>query len=190
MNAEYIIGNNNLGTNPFKGYIDDIRFINKVSSDSDVDNIYNDITTYVDPYTILALGKLEMNQNKIPMFNNTTQATTIDFLDESNLESDSQFGVPTQHSVKTYVDTTASNLLVELEIKEGEISNFQLYGEITDQNLQLPFNSNIFRTILNVNKDLDSGILKISSKGLMKLEFTKEDTSCKYYLVRKESTNF
>ena len=67
---------------------------------------------------------------------------------------------------------------------------YQLYGEIIDQNLQLPFNSNIFITILNVNKDLDSGILKISSKGLMKLEFTKEDTSCKYYLVRKESTNF
>jgi hypothetical protein len=67
---------------------------------------------------------------------------------------------------------------------------YQLYGEILDQNLQLPFNSNIFKTILNVNKDLDSGSLKISSKGLMKLEFISGDTSCEYYLVRKESTNF
>jgi len=67
---------------------------------------------------------------------------------------------------------------------------YQLYGEILDQNLQLPFNSNIFKTILNVNKDLDSGSLKISSKGLMKLEFTSGDTSCEYFLVRKESTNF
>jgi len=67
---------------------------------------------------------------------------------------------------------------------------YQLYGEILDQNLQLPFNSNIFKTILNVNKDLDSGSLKISSKGLMKLEFTSGDTLCEYFLVRKESTNF
>ena len=67
---------------------------------------------------------------------------------------------------------------------------YQLYGDITDQNLKLPFNSNIFRTILNVNKDLDSGVLRISSKGLMKLEFTSGDTTCEYYLVRKESTNF
>lgn len=67
---------------------------------------------------------------------------------------------------------------------------YQLYGEINDSNIKLPFNSNIFKTILNVNKDLDSGTLKISSKGLMKLEFTSNDTKCKYYLVRKESTNF
>ena len=67
---------------------------------------------------------------------------------------------------------------------------YQLYGEINDSNIKLPFNSNIFKTILNINKDLDSGTLKISSKGLMKLEFTSNDTKCKYYLVRKESTNF
>jgi len=67
---------------------------------------------------------------------------------------------------------------------------YQLYGEIKDQNIKLPFNSNLFKTILNVNKDLDSGILKISNKGLMKLEFTAGDTVCEYYLVRKESTKF
>ena len=67
---------------------------------------------------------------------------------------------------------------------------YQLYGEINNTDIKLPFNSNIFRTILNVNKDLDSGTLKISSKGLMKLDFVTGDTSCEYYLVRKESTNF
>jgi len=67
---------------------------------------------------------------------------------------------------------------------------YQLYGEINNTDIKLPFNSNIFRTILNVNKDLDSGTLKISSKGLMKLDFVNGDTSCEYYLVRKESTNF
>ena len=67
---------------------------------------------------------------------------------------------------------------------------YQLYGDIKDQNIKIPFNSNIFKTILNVNNDLDSGTLKISSKGLMKLNFTSGDTICEYYLVRKESTNF
>ena len=67
---------------------------------------------------------------------------------------------------------------------------YQLYGDIKDQNIKIPFNSNIFKTILNVNKDLDSGTLKISSKGLIKLNFTSGDTICEYYLVRKESTNF
>jgi hypothetical protein len=67
---------------------------------------------------------------------------------------------------------------------------YQLYGDITDSNIELPFNSNLFKTILNVNKDLDSGTLRISSKGLMKLEFVSGDTFCEYYLVRKESTKF
>ena len=44
---------------------------------------------------------------------------------------------------------------------------YQLYGEINNTDIKLPFNSNIFRTILNVNKDLDSGTLKISSKSII-----------------------
>ena len=67
---------------------------------------------------------------------------------------------------------------------------YQLYGDINDSNIELPFNSNLFKTILNVNKDLDSGTLRISSKGLMKLEFVAGNTFCSYYLVRKESTKF
>lgn len=67
---------------------------------------------------------------------------------------------------------------------------YQLYGEINDSDIKLPFNSNIFKTILNSNKDLDSGTLYISSKGLMKLSFTSSNTKCTYYLIRKESTNF
>ena len=67
---------------------------------------------------------------------------------------------------------------------------YQLYGDINDSNIELPFNSNLFKTILNVNKDLDSGMLRISSKGLMKLEFVAGNTFCSYYLVRKESTKF
>jgi len=56
--------------------------------------------------------------------------------------------------------------------------------------IKLPFNSNMFRTILNANKDMESGFMYISSKGLMKLEFKVGDISSEYYMVRKESTNF
>jgi hypothetical protein len=48
----------------------------------------------------------------------------------------------------------------------------------------------MFRTILNANKDMESGFMYISSKGLMKLEFKVGDISSMYYMVRKESTNF
>ena len=67
---------------------------------------------------------------------------------------------------------------------------YSMYGDINVQDLKLPFNSNMFKTILNANKDMESGTLYLSSKGLMKLEFTTGDISSEYFMVRKESTNF
>ena len=67
---------------------------------------------------------------------------------------------------------------------------YQMYGEINDANIKIPFNSNMFRTILNANKDLDSGTLRISSKGLMKLDFVSGDIESEYYMIRKENTSF
>tara|TARA_R110000772_G_scaffold162399_4_gene273608 strand:+ start:27 stop:767 length:741 start_codon:yes stop_codon:yes gene_type:complete len=67
---------------------------------------------------------------------------------------------------------------------------YNMYGNINASDLQLPFNSNMFKTILNANKDMESGTLYLSSKGLMKLEFMVGDISSEYFMVRKESTNF
>jgi len=67
---------------------------------------------------------------------------------------------------------------------------YSMYGKIDKEDIKLPFNSNIFRTILNANKDMESGFMYISSKGLMKLEFKVGDISSMYYMVRKESTDF
>ena len=67
---------------------------------------------------------------------------------------------------------------------------YNMYGDINTSDLQLPFNSNMFKTILNANKDMESGTLYLSSKGLMKLEFMVGDISSEYFMVRKESTNF
>ena len=66
------------------------------------------------------------------------------------------------------------------------------------ENLKLPYNSDMFKTILNANKDMDSGTLALSSMGLMKLSFTTDYpnnneisyVSSEYFMVRREETNF
>jgi small nuclear ribonucleoprotein (snRNP)-like protein len=68
---------------------------------------------------------------------------------------------------------------------------YSMYGDINIQEMKLPFNSNLFKTILQANKDMTKGTMYLSSKGLMKLEFKTEDgIESNYYMVRKESTNF
>ena len=67
---------------------------------------------------------------------------------------------------------------------------YQVYGEIKNNNIKLPFNSNHFRNILNVNKDLKTGTMYIFSGGLMKIVFENEDTTSVYYIVRKAEDSF
>lgn len=57
----------------------------------------------------------------------------------------------------------------------------------SNNNLKLPFPSDIFKEILNSNKDMSEGIISISDEGLMKLKFTdKKDINSEYFLVRNE----
>ena len=67
---------------------------------------------------------------------------------------------------------------------------YNLTGQIKQDNVSIPFNSDMFKTILNVNKDLESGTLYLSYKGLMKLEFKSENTTGTYYMIRKEESAF
>ena len=50
---------------------------------------------------------------------------------------------------------------------------------------ELPFNSSMFKTILNNNKDATKAVMKVNTKGYIKFEFEGEDWSSYYYLVRK-----
>lgn len=50
---------------------------------------------------------------------------------------------------------------------------------------ELPFNSDMVKTIMSNNKDADSATMKVNLQGLMKLEFTGEDWESVYYLIRK-----
>jgi len=67
---------------------------------------------------------------------------------------------------------------------------YNLTGEIRQADISIPFNSDIFKTILNTNKDLEEGTLYLSYQGLMKLNFKSENTTSTYYMIRKEESAF
>ena len=65
---------------------------------------------------------------------------------------------------------------------------YQLQGTIKKDSIKLPFNSNIFKDILNANKDMSYGTLKLSEAGMIKLNFYSEDDlmSSEYFVARNE----
>ena len=67
---------------------------------------------------------------------------------------------------------------------------YNLTGDIRQADISIPFNSDMFKNILNANKDLDEGKLYLSYQGLLKLEFKSINTTSSYYMVRKEESAF
>ena len=59
-------------------------------------------------------------------------------------------------------------------------------GEIKDNTLSVPFNSDIFKDILNNNKDMDFCTLKLSNTGILKIEFESEGIKSEYFVARNE----
>jgi hypothetical protein len=74
----------------------------------------------------------------------------------------------------------------------GDISGYankityKIQGKITRDNLIIPFDSNVIKDIFNANKDMTSASLKLSEKGLLKLEFQGEGIISIYYILRNE----
>ena len=67
---------------------------------------------------------------------------------------------------------------------------YQIQGNIQEQDMKLPFNSDMLKTILQANKDMDGGKLYLSTMGLMKLEFSNNGISSEYFMVRRAETEF
>lgn len=64
---------------------------------------------------------------------------------------------------------------------------YQVQGGIIENNsLSIPFNSDIFKDILNNNKDMDFCSLKLSNTGVLKIEFTSDNIESEYFVARNE----
>lgn len=63
---------------------------------------------------------------------------------------------------------------------------YQLRGNITKGDIQIPFDSDIFKDILSANKDMENGTLKISEVGMLKANFLTEETESEYFIARNE----
>jgi hypothetical protein len=119
-------------------------------------------------FTIDDINNLVKAENALPGIDNMLITTTRDLID--NLVCEFTFGDELGHNNKI---------------------TYQIQGDIKKDNIKLPFNSNMFRTILQTNKDMKTGNMKINSSGLMKLEFnTEEGINSKYFIVRKAETNY
>jgi len=56
---------------------------------------------------------------------------------------------------------------------------------LSNTNISLPFDANVFREILAANKDIEKGKISVNEEGLMKIIFEGEKTTSIYFLVRK-----
>ena len=63
---------------------------------------------------------------------------------------------------------------------------YQVQGKITKSGIEIPFDSDIFKDILNSNKDMDSGTLKLSEQGMLKLNFYSDEVESEYFVARNE----
>tara|TARA_Y100001978_G_scaffold97730_1_gene87558 strand:- start:899 stop:1651 length:753 start_codon:yes stop_codon:yes gene_type:complete len=76
------------------------------------------------------------------------------------------------------------------EIGHNNKISYQLKGswlnEINKEDMKIKYNSNMLKTILNANKDMNEGTFKISNEGLMYLIFTDGVIESEYYMVPTE----
>tara|TARA_B100000927_G_C16375399_1_gene433252 strand:+ start:221 stop:946 length:726 start_codon:yes stop_codon:yes gene_type:complete len=63
---------------------------------------------------------------------------------------------------------------------------YQMNGEIKENMISIPFDADIFKDILNANKDQTSGTLKLSKLGVLKLNFNSEEIESEYFVARNE----
>ena len=86
------------------------------------------------------------------------------------------------------------NLVCEVIFGDGHgHSNkitYQLNGNVKEGGINVPFDSGMFKTILSANKDMEEGTLKLAKGGLLQLNFSTENISSEYFMIRKAETDF
>ena len=91
--------------------------------------------------------------------------------------------------ITTNIDFDGNNIC---EIIFGDNTGFsnkisyKMNGNIKDATISIPFNSDIFKDILNANKDQNQGSLKLSKSGILKFNFNSDEIESEYFVARKE----
>ena len=136
------------------------------------------------------------------LINKVGEVNEAEWVVELNLTQEDVDNIIKAKSALSQIDnmlvTTTTNLDGEnvVEFVFGDESGhnnkitYQILGNIKETDIKLPFNSDTFKTILQANKDMDGGKLLLSSMGLMRLDFSLDDISSKYFMVRKAETEF
>ena len=150
------------------------------------DNAFNLTYALADPLLIGKVGTVNS-----PEWDATA---TLEKEDIFNLvKAKSALGDVNNMLISTGIDVNGDNIILFTFGDESGHNNkitYQVYAEISPSDVSIPFNSDAFRNILHVNRDMTEGKMYLSYKGLMKLEFKSPTTSSEYYLIRKEKTTF
>lgn len=93
-------------------------------------------------------------------------------------------------SYKTEDQTPVCKFIFGDESGYSNKITYQIPGKMDNFDIEIPFSSTIFRSILKSNKEADEGYILIYEEGLMKLEFVEEGIKSNYFLVRKADVSF
>ena len=157
-------------------------------------------------YTKLNISDLNFNLSYALsdplLINKVGNVTEAEWVVDLDLTSEDISNIIKAKSALAQIDnmliTTTTNLDGEdvIEIVFGDESGhnnkitYQISGDIKETDIKLPFNSDMFKTILYANKDMEGGKLLLSSMGLMKLSFELDDISTTYYMIRRAESEF
>ena len=160
----------------------DLKKTNNICTKLNIqDKDYNLDFTLANPMVIEEVGKV----NEPPQYDvvaSISPEQILSFTKARNALSKDMTSV----KVTTTEDSTGVNVL---QFEMGNMSNysnkitFAIPAQVNDS-VEAIYNSDTIRDILQVNKDMDEGYISIKKEGLMKIEFTSEETQVKYFTLK------
>lgn len=105
---------------------------------------------------LTALSTLTSVSNKIPRFTGSGTADLLDFKDENTMASNSATAVPSQRSVKEYVDSVAEGLHVLTPVKAATTENISLSNIQTIDGVNVVANDRVL--VKNQTSNPENGI--------------------------------